>query len=303
MTNSSVTDSTISEFTESGKKRHITCPYCPSIWGKDRILPNNQFLEHVLRNLNFQPFMDNGIVLKCRYCNGEVIRDIGNHEKSKCVESNSKIEKKNIFCENVGCKFESHVLKIISDHKNDCYRKCSLCDCYFGNSTKNSYKLEKLRKHYVEVHGKYVDGIILCEICAEVFYNKKQYLSHKKYKHDGVEKPRPTKTRIICELCGDNLEFKSKRKHMKMKHQDLSLRTCEICDDNDSEEALLPNRAELYKHYQKEHPKRHCPVEIDNIMVWKCKHCNDILASQTAMFNHYRLIHKLKVSYSAMSLM
>ena len=89
---------------------------------------------------------------------------------------------------------------------------------------------------------------------------------------------------------------------MKMKHQDLSLRTCEICDDNDSEEALLPNRAELYKHYQKEHPKRHFPVEIDNIMVWKCKHCNDILASQTAMFNHYRLIHKLKVSYSAMSL-
>jgi len=74
--------------------------------------------------------MVSGSVLKCRYCNGEVIRHIGNHEKSKCVESNSKIEKKNIFCENVGCKFESYVLKLISDHKNDCYRKCSLCDCF-----------------------------------------------------------------------------------------------------------------------------------------------------------------------------
>ena len=42
-------DNTNSEFTESGKKRQITCPYCPSIWGKDRILPNNQFLEHVLK--------------------------------------------------------------------------------------------------------------------------------------------------------------------------------------------------------------------------------------------------------------
>ena len=64
--------------------------------------------------------------------------------------------------------------------------------------------------------------IILCENCVEVFYNEKQFLSHKKYKHDGVEKPRPTETRIICEICGDNLEFKSKRKHMKMKHQDIT---------------------------------------------------------------------------------
>ena len=158
----------------------------------------------------------------------------------------------------------------------------------------NTEKLEKLRKHYVDVHGKYVAGIILCEICAAVFYHEKRYLKHKKYVHDGVKK---MKTRIICEICADDLDSTSKNEHMKMKHQDLSLRTCEICAED------LPNRAELYKHYQKEHPKKHCPVEIDNNLVWKCKHCNHIFASQTAMFNHYRLSHKIKVSFSGMSLM
>ena len=290
--------------TKSSKTRYITCPHCPPTWGKGRILQNDQFLDHALKNHNFQPFLINGSVLKCRYCNGDVIRDIGNHEKSKCIASNSnsaKIEKKHI-CENLGCNFQSHVFKIISAHRDDCYRKCSLCDYFWEPNMTGpraheyshiSKKLEKLKRHYVNVHGKYVAGVILCEICALVCYREDQYLRHKKFKHDGFKKPK--EARIICEICADDLASTSKKEHMKMKHQDLSLRTCGICAE------ALPNRAELYKHYGKEHPKKHCPVEIDNDLVWKCKHCNDIFASQTAMFNHYRLIHKVKVSFSDMS--
>ena len=81
--------------------------------------------------------------------------------------------------------------------------------------------------------------------------------------------------------------------HVKLKHQDASMRTCYICD-----ETLFANAAELYKHHKANHPGEKCQVEPDGVHIHQCDICQDILASKAALYIHWKLTHKIKRSHS-----
>ena len=68
--------------------------------------------------------------------------------------------------------------------------------------------------------------------------------------------------------------------------QDPNKRTCVRCN------LLCTNSAELYKHYENEHPNLRNPVQVDGVMVHKCEICHIVMASRTRIIQHYTEKHK-----------
>ena len=183
-----------------------------------------------------------------------------------------------------------HICSFVSEnsvknvrHKNKCEaefsKTCQDCGKYF-------YKREVLRRHCYENHEKMIKGTIVCDICGKVFFQQSNFDLHNKTVHEGIKRE---KIPAICDICGDTLRDKHKlSKHKKYKHQDINLRTCDKCGK------ICGNRADLYGHYTKDHPKYPNPVKIDNDYVFQCKFCQKILASSAALYTHLKLTHKMK---------
>ena len=126
---------------------------------------------------------------------------------------------------------------------------------------------------------------------GDTFYSEGTYHHHLSEQHESSSKinvdKKPKKV-SICDECGK--VFRNNRNLSKHKeyHQDVSLRTCGICDK------VFTNRAETYKHYMSDHSNEPCPIQVDNIYVCECKICSKILATTTALYTHYKLSHKLQ---------
>ena len=118
------------------------------------------------------------------------------------------------------------------------------------------------------MHGKFRPGTnILCDYCGTFFYSYSLFRLHKEKYHFGIEEAR----NCICDECGK--AFRTKQKLMMHKHrahQHVSMRTCHVCD------IVYPNAAKAYKHYQLNHPNVECPIEVDDIHVFKCSLCDRI---------------------------
>ena len=155
---------------------------------------------------------------------------------------------------------------------------CTECDY----SNKN---IVTVRKHYHKVHNILRPGTLVCEKCSKVCYSKVWLEIHEKECPSKNQNPKPL---VVCEDCGK--VFKHRKAlviHKHSAHQDISTRTCGVCDK------VFSNRADTYKHYLTDHPNEACPIEVDNVHVCKCQICSKILASSSALYTHYKLSHKI----------
>ena len=272
----------------------------------------SEFDRHILMRHAFDLFLTNGCILVCSLCGQEVI-DSSDHIDSLCTRSNRPrrldpndrtcticsvifpniaevyqhyktehpeetcpIHVDNVLvCECKNCHKISPSYKEHIEHERKCRHTCLECGYYTLDYT-------KLRTHYYNKHGKTTKGTLICDICAKVYHSKTDFENHKKYVHEGVKKQRK-----MCQHCGKSFLPEHLSEHINLRHQDVSVRTCGICQE------IFPNVAEVYKHYQTEHPEESCPIKVDNVLVCECKICHKILASNAAMYTHYKLTHKM----------
>ena len=135
------------------------------------------------------------------------------------------------------------------------------------------------------VHGIIRPGAVVCDLCANVSYSRFENQEHHKLVH---ELSKPPKENHVCEDCGKEFaKVKHLRVHKSRAHQDVSLRTCKVCG------TVFPNVAEVYKHHLQDHPNVPCSIPVDGILVCQCKICHKILASNPALYTHYKMTHKL----------
>ena len=191
-------------------------------------------------------------------------------------EKKKKTEEEARTCEY--CNFVSATSKQNLIHSKKCSMKCQDCDYTNGKSM-------FVRRHSHTVHGKFRPGTnILCDYCGTFFYSYSLFRLHKEKYHFGIEEAR----NCICDECGK--AFRTKQKLMMHKHrahQHVSMRTCHVCD------IVYPNAAKAYKHYQLNHPNVECPIEVDDIHVFKCSLCDRIWEKDLDLYNHLKKGHKL----------
>ena len=156
---------------------------------------------------------------------------------------------------------------------------CEICGKYFYDSL-------DLEKHAENEHGNGSD--IVCAKCGHICKSKMELTQHKEKNH--FENKR--KMKVDCKICNKKLSLSSLRDHMKLAHQDQSLRTCHLCNK------VLKSRAFLYTHYINDHPTENCPVEIDNVSVFKCHFCDQIFSTSAATYTHMKQKHNVRKSHN-----
>ena len=172
-----------------------------------------------------------------------------------------------------------HLFYEHSEHTTTSDFMCEMCGKYF-------YDANDLKKHFENEHGDGSD--IVCDKCGNIYKSKMELRQHMEEQHPKVDKK---KMQTRCEFCNKKLVGSSMYEHIKNVHQDKSLRTCHLCDK------ILKSRAFLYTHYINDHPTENCPVEIDNINVFKCLYCEQIFATDKATITHMKLKHNISRSH------
>ena len=153
--------------------------------------------------------------------------------------------------------------------KSSCSTKSVICE-HCGKLVKS-----KMIKRHVDLY--HSEGVAMCEECGESFQNKMILSEHKRTKHG-----------LNCDLCGK--QFKTKKDliiHNRNIHQDVSKRFCKVC------QKTFANAAELFKHFGESHPQMECPAKL-GADLYQCRKCLKILASQVALYTHYKLTHKIR---------
>ena len=83
-----------------------------------------------------------------------------------------------------------------------------------------------------------------------------------------------------CKICDQ--VFKAQRaldRHTENQHQPANIRTCAHCG------RIYANRAELYHHYQNDHPNiRPNPIRVDMKYVCQCQICDGIYNSMGTLY-------------------
>ena len=128
-----------------------------------------------------------------------------------------------------------------------------------------------------------------CTGCGDKYSGAFNFYRHLKFNHTKIKGN--YNHDVKCQMC--NSRFSKHyylKKHISKVHP-KSIRTCHLC------EKVLKSRAFLYTHYKNDHPLQNCPVEIDEIHVFKCHYCEQVFASLTANFTHLKLKHKERKSF------
>ena len=147
---------------------------------------------------------------------------------------------------------------------------------------------KSVSSRHIKTHVDYyhTEGEFMCEECGESFKFKYLLASHRSLKNSHKSKQHAAHWK--CDRCdkvfrhGGNLT-----EHKKTVHQDNSKRFCEFC------QKMFVNGAELFKHFTDSHPGMECPAK-PGVEFYQCHQCHKILASQTALYTHYKLTHKIR---------
>ena len=263
------------------------CPVCNEVFPVSATKESIE--DHFLLDHAFEPLMVKGTMLLCALCQNQV-HDGKFHKMGHCANSATALpnipvdmtlgEYKCDICDTIIQEDYSKFRK----HRRACEitKKKTCPDCGYYN-----YILNKVKRHIYTVHGKTTEGMVICELCSKVCYSYPEYQNHQDWNHLGKKRPRYPRT---CDKCGKVYRnISSLKTHLKQHHMPLELRRCDFCAKE------LINRAELFKHYENDHPNVENPVKVDNDYVWQCRICNQVLGSEEALFTHYKLSHKLKV--------
>ena len=269
--------------------QNLQCPQCPELVLK----ATSSFLSHLVDHEN-EKYGRTYVTkiqesFRCSYQNCSTITFLHSISLKEHLILHEKAGNKELYnskgllqCEQCGFTVLANAPMLLLKH---CFYEhpdnamsdfmCDMCGKYFYDSF-------DLEKHAEKDHGDKQD--IICDKCGHICKSNIELTQHNEKYHSWQ------KMKVNCKFCNKKFVRSSLREHVRRVHQDESLRTCHLC------EKILKSRAFLYTHYISDHSTENCPVEIDNVNVFKCHYCEQIFSTSTATYTHMKLKHNVRKS-------